>query len=274
MPTKPSVAIIILHFGKWQTTKECLDSLTKITYPNFKAYLVNNSLEIIPNHKIIYQKITPKKNLGYAGGNNFAVQKARMKNFDYYLFLNNDTIVEKDFLDKLIDNLPEKNCLTGPVLEHIVKNKTYYDYGGRINWQKAQATHFNKLNYKNGNPIQRDFVSGCCLLISRKIIEQIGGFREDYFLYLEDVELCVRAAKNNFKTYLIPNAKIFHKGSLSSTEFTKIFYSLKNSLKFAWRYCPLKYKPTAIMFNIIFYPTLFISWRLKFLKNKFKQNKL
>jgi GT2 family glycosyltransferase len=259
------IAIIILHYGDYKFTQICLDSLVKVKSPNFKVYLLNNDYKNpIPKHHIVTKQFTPKKNLGFAQGNNYVIRRIESQNFDYYLFLNNDTKVDPDFLNNLINNLPEKNCIAGPIIKHSVKQKTFYDFGGKINWQKCQPKHINKtLVASSQKAIQRDFVSGCCLLISSKIIDQLGGFRKDYYLYLEDVELCLRAAKNNFKTYLIPSSQIFHYGSKSSTETKKILYSLRNSLKLTWQYCPNKYKLTASLFNLVFYPSLLIRWKLK-----------
>lgn len=304
---KHNITIIILHYNHWQTTANCLDSVSKITHSNFnyKVILINNSLKKIPSHLVhefnrkVDLLLTPDKNLGFADGNNFAIANSAKFNPDYYLFLNNDTIVESDFLEKLLANLPKKNCLAGPILEHKVKNKTYYDYGGFINWEKTQAKHINLTKnplFQEGQRIPdcksriagvcdkassnafpskstqtpqiRDFVSGCCLLVSRKIIDIIGGFRSDYFLYLEDVELCLRATKHNFPTYIIPSSKIFHLGSQSSREFTKIFYSLKNSLKLISEYTPAKYQLSSYLFNLFFYPSIFLLWQLKKLKHK------
>ena len=265
---KPNITIIILHFSKWRITKNCLDSLSKISHPNFnyQVILINNSLKNIHSHPLVSLSINPQKNLGFAAGNNLGIEKSQTFKPDYFLFLNNDTIVEPDFLKNLIRDLPQTHALAGPILEHLVNQKTFYDYGGFIDWPKTQAKHCNKANYKKGSPQLRDFVSGCCLLISSHIIKQIGGFKSKYFLYLEDVELCLRAKKNQYPTYIIPSAKIHHLGSQSSTEFKKIFYSLRNSLYLISDYAPKKYKLSSYLFNLSFYPAILISWQLKRLK--------
>jgi len=129
-----------------------------------------------------------------------------------------------------------------------------------------------KKNNKTTNtqtPIPRDFISGCCMLIPLEIINQIGLLREDYFMYLEDVEFCLRASKNGFKTYINPKAQIFHKGSQSSTEWTKIKYSWINSLKLTNEYIHGINKITALVFNFFFYPGILIIWKIKAIKRKF-----
>lgn len=268
---KPVVAIIILHFGKCKITQQCLNSLKnlKTNCHIHKVILINNTNCNIKRHCKINKTKQNQINKGFAQGNNVGIEQSQEFNPDYYLFLNNDTIVEPSFLDNLIINLPEKNCLAGPIIEHKIKNKTYFDNGGYINYKIGQARHFNKKNYDSKQKIEkRDFVSGCCLLVSKNIIDKIGGFRKDYFLYLEDVELCLRAQKNNFQTYIIPQSKIFHLGSQSSSDLIKIFYSWRNSFKLVWEYIPLKFKLQALIFNFIFYPLLFLHWQLKNFKNR------
>jgi GT2 family glycosyltransferase len=272
---KNNVTAIILHFGSWNITKDCLDSLSKINTKNINlsVFLVDNSTsknaQINP---IITQTISPSKNLGFAAGNNLAIKISKTLKPNYYLFLNNDTIVEPHFLQNLINNLPQKDCIAGPVIEHKVNGKTFYDYGGSINWQKTQPKHTNLTTHTpTQKPIQRNFISGCCMLVSKNIIDNIGTFRQDYFMYLEDVELCLRAKKYQFQTYLIPQSKIFHKGSQSSTEFTKIFYSWKNSLKLTLEYTPKKYLASSFFFNFLFYPALYLRWQAMHLYHFLKQ---
>lgn len=277
MTKKPLVGIIILHFGKLEVTKDCLDSLIKIDDKafNYKVIVIDNSLnkniqQIIKRHAAVDKILIPEKNLGFAGGNNLGIKQCIEWNCDYILFLNNDTVVESHFLKALIKVISNSNFdIAGPVIEHQFRKKTYYDHGGVINWKKGQPGHINKTTYStNQNLIQRDFVSGCCMLVSRKLINKIGGFNESYFLYLEDVELCLRAQKQGFKVALVPSSKIFHKGSQSSTELTKILYSWRNSLKLSLNYVPNQFKLTAILFNLVFYPALYLRWQLGHFKRK------
>jgi len=104
----PLVYIVILNWNQYDDTKECLDSLPKINYPNYRVVLVDNGSHDksgerlkseFPQHVFIFSE----KNLGFAEGNNVGIQKAlEDKNCDYIFCLNNDTIVEPNFLDELI----------------------------------------------------------------------------------------------------------------------------------------------------------------------------
>jgi GT2 family glycosyltransferase len=268
---KSVIGVIILHFGRWKLTQECLESLEKLRSKNFilKVVVVDNSNDLLVQDKLQKFKIVTKtliteENLGFAGGNNLGIKQCQKWDCDYYLFLNNDTIVRPDFLENLLSTPCPNPSIRGPVIEHKVKDRAYYDYGGIINWRKGQPYHVNKQSYSTKNEyISRDFVSGCCMLIPKEIVSQIGGFNQSYFLYLEDVELCLRAKQHGFSSYLIPSSKIFHKGSQSASEFTKILYSWRNSIKLTFRYVPTHNKLLALLFNAFFYPALFTQWQLK-----------
>lgn len=264
------IAIIILHFGNPHITFACLEALNKIKKENIsvKVFVLDNQGSI--NRHSNYKNTTflPfKKNHGFAMGNNYVVDKIKNENFDYYLFLNNDTVVYPNFLISLIKLLQKYTNvgICGPVIEHQVAGKTYYDYGGVINWQKTQAKHINKNILKTKEKlIYRDFVSGCCMLVRAHLFRQLNGFNDKYFMYLEDVDLCVRAKKLGYKIAVVPNAVIYHLGSKSATENFKIKQSLVNSMRFVAAHTPAKSKPFSYLFNLFFYPLLWLKWKLKF----------
>jgi len=262
-------AIIILHFGDPKITNKCLESLAKINKNKLKVdiYVLDNQGTINRHSNSNNISILPFiKNYGFAAGNNFVINKIKNNNYDYYLFLNNDTVVYSDLLIQLTKVIEsgEKIGICGPVIEHQVKNKTLYDYGGLINWQKTQPKHINKEMYESSiNYLERDFVSGCCMLIKTQLFHQSNGFNEKYFMYLEDVDLCVRVAKLDYKIVNVPKARIFHLGSKSASENFKIKQSLINSLRFIIAHTPAKYKLSSFIFNMFFYPSLWLRWKLK-----------
>ncbi len=268
------IAIIILHFGDPEITLDCLKSLTNVKTQNtVDIYIKDNQGTFnavkIPKHCSV---IPYSKNLGFAGGNNEVVKKIRSLPYDYYLFLNNDTTVYSNFLDYLISaiNADEMVGISGPVIEHSVNGKTYYDYGGDINWIKTQPKHVNYTEY-NAIPdhIIRDFVSGCCLCIKSSLFHQLDGFDESYFMYLEDVDLCVRAKKSGYTVICAPKARIYHLGSKSASENFKIKQSLINSIRFTLTHTPFRYKPISLLFNLVFYPSLWVRWKTKKANNRF-----
>lgn len=270
------IFILILNYQRPKETIECLHSIVKFSNCQiFKLSIIlidngsqDESVELIrkkfPHLKIIENK----KNLGFAGGNNVGIKYALRKSADFILLLNNDTEVYSDFLIQLIKVMrKDKNVgIAGPVIEHKVKNKTFYDYGGKINFKLARAYHINKRTYQKTKPIERDFVSGCCMLIKKEVFEKVGFLDERYFLYLEDVDFCVRVKKVGYKIWMVPAVKIFHYGGVSGDDWIKILYSFRNSILFTMKWVPFLYKPIALIYNLIFYPYLAVDWNLKRLK--------
>src|SRR3989339_346256 len=118
---KPLVYILILNWNGKEDTLECLSSLKKIDYPNYKTIVIDNgstddSVKIINKKYPKIKIIENKKNLGYAEGNNVGIRYALKNKADYVLILNNDTIVDKKFLTELVKvgESNEKVGIVGP----------------------------------------------------------------------------------------------------------------------------------------------------------------
>lgn len=112
---QPSVAIIIVNYNGIEDTIECVKSLNKINYDNYKIFVIENGSSKKPTkEQIDYLKgqtvyIESAENLGFSGGNNIGIRKAIENEFDYVLLLNNDTTVEPDFLSILIGVATKKD---------------------------------------------------------------------------------------------------------------------------------------------------------------------
>ena len=271
---QPKVSIIILNWNGWSDTMECLESLNRLDYSNFEIILIDNgSKEKPPLVNVQFLKLSifqvfNEENLGFAGGNNQGINIALERGADYILLLNNDTTVEPDFLKKLIAVAKEnKNYgILGPVINYYDEPDKIWFAGGQLNWLKTRGTHItdmNKIYSSSGISQQRDeveksdfeessrlaslrsnsilevdYITGCCLLIKKEVIEKIGLLAEEYFLYYEDTDWCQRARRAGYLCGLAGEAKIFHKQSRSAQEFSYpyIYYHSRNGLIFASRF--------------------------------------
>lgn len=245
--SSPKVSIIILNWNGWKDTIDCLESLEKINYPNCEIIVVDNgstdgSLERIKNHesRIKFKIVENKENLGFSGGNNVGIKYAMESRADYVLLLNNDTLVEPDFLSELvkIGESDKKIGLVGPKIYFYPPDKPARAWfcGGKINWLKTRGSHLKCGSPEESeSPKISDYLTGCCLLIKREVIEKIGGLGEEYFLYYEDTDYCLRARKLGWQCVYAPNAVIWHKVSQSSKEFSPsyIYYHTRNGLMLA-----------------------------------------
>jgi len=254
----PKVSIIILNWNGWQDTLECLDSLAKIDYPNYEIIVVDNGSidESLAKLKVQNEKlkianqnfkiIENKENLGFAGGNNVGIKYALKNGADYILLLNNDTLVEPDFLSELvkIGENDKKIGLIGPKIYFYLSDKPprVWFAGGKINWLKTRGSHLKygqaDEEYKILGSLSHqktDYLTGCCLLIKVEVIEKIGVLSEDYFLYYEDTDYCLRAQESGWQCVYAPYAAIWHKISQSSKELSPayIYYHARNGLMLA-----------------------------------------
>src|SRR3989338_7134224 len=243
------VSIIILHYKNVQDTFDCLRSIGKQIFNNdyIEVILVDNDEKSSLNDHIselekLLKKITiltPTNNLGFAKGINLGLKKAlEDKKTDYFLILNNDTVLPGDTLIKLIANDAD---IVSPVLKFKnAKGEWVYDYGGKINWWTGRTTHVesaNKpINQLTNNPISYDldYVSGCCMMVKRKVLETIGLLDERFFFYFEDVDFCLQAGKKGFKIGVDIDTVICHKLGSSIGRWSKraIMYNLISNFKF------------------------------------------
>lgn len=241
------VYIITLNWNNEEDTIECIRSLEKISYKNYKIIVVDNGSEEESVLKIKKQYseiciINNKKNLGFAGGNNIGIKYAINSEADYVLLINNDTTVEENFLSELIDvgESDKKIGVLGSKICYYNEPKIIWSAGGNVNWLKNKGVHIglNKIDKGQYDKIKEaDYLTGCCLLIKREVIEKIGALSEDYFLYYEDTDFALRAKSAGYKSVYVPSAKIYHKVSRSTKPGSSsyIYYHTRNGLVMAKR---------------------------------------
>ncbi|WP_438448538.1 glycosyltransferase family 2 protein [Gorillibacterium sp. sgz5001074] len=229
---QPLVGVILLNYNGYKDTVECLKSLKHLKYSNTMIYVVDNCspdgsgdqlsvfLESFESDlKIKFMAL--KKNIGFSGGNNVAIKDAISEGAEYVWLLNNDTIVEEDTLNFLVEAARRDDRIG------IVGSKIYY-YGGSLIWFAGGKV--NKLgmishvgSYRDdtsrelySHPEETGYVTGCSLLARVKMIQEIGLLDEDFFLYYEDTEWNMRARKRGWKIQYEPRSVLWHKVSAST----------------------------------------------------------
>jgi hypothetical protein len=220
----PLVYIITINWNGIDDTIECLDSLKGITYPNCKIIVVdngskNNQAEKIKEKFRNIELIKNKKNEGFVIANNQGIKLALKNDADYILLLNNDTIIKNDFLNILIE-YAEKDNNVGILSPKII----YYDsemiwsMGGRISYLTGISIMIGKTKKPEqyNKIIEPDFLTGCAMLIKRKVFDKIGLLDPIYFAYYEDVDFSFKARKAGYTIKVIPESIIWHKKSASA----------------------------------------------------------
>jgi len=249
----PKVSIVILHFDNIRILTECLKSCQNIAYPNYEIIIVQNGLKSKLNlnsmrriSERVSEIISLPENIGYARANNRGIKKALEHEADYVLLLNDDTVVSVPFLNVLIKEA-EKSLdagMLGPGIYYFDEPEKIWFAGAFFDWKTAMistsiAEQFNKT--KAGEPFESDYITGCALLVKRKVIENIGLLDERFFLYWEDVDWGLRAKKIGYKNIIVPNAHIWHKVSVSiggPASSLKAYHKTRSHLFFAKMHTP------------------------------------
>jgi len=240
--TCPLVAIIILNVNQKENTLKCLESICLIDYSAFEIVVVDNGstdasaeafTDAFPDAHIIKNQ----ENMGCAGGRNIGIEYAT-KNFPYHylLFLDNDTVVEKDFLTELVRGIqsdqtagianPKVYFLSRPgVIQYAGSSKMNF-YTGicscKASGQKDRG-QFNRRKYSR-------LAIGTCLLARKDVISKIKGFDKIFDPYgMEDRDLSLRVSKEGYKILYVPTAVIHHKDSKtpSGGKYDATYTSLK-----------------------------------------------
>ena len=278
------IVISLINFNGKKNTLECLESLkilkkedlklTIIVIDNASAEPLSLSSGFVGDIPLVV--IRNEKNLGFSGGHNVGIKYGLENGADYILTLNNDTFVDKNFLEELV-SVAQKDKRVG-----IVVPKIYFAPGfefhkdrysktelGKILWYAGgQMDWGNVLGHNRGVDLvdkgqfdrieKSGIATGCCMLIKKEIFEKIGLFDEKYFLYYEDADLSMRVKKIGYEIIYVPKAIIWHKNAGSaggSGSVLQDYYIARNRLLFGMLYAPFRSKLALIKesLSLLFY---------------------
>ena len=256
----PKVFVVVLAWNYYNHTKRCLESLRTVEYDNLNVLVVDNNSSDKTSENIKkdfpeFNILTLSKNLKFSGGNNEGVNHLNPEKEDFIIFLNNDTIVSKNFVKKLINPLLEdkKAIISTPkILYSSNINKIWYA-GGVVNLWFGIIKHIGIRDFdgpKYSFKTKTDYASGCCFCIKFDDFRKLY-FDNDFSMYCEDVDLSLRARKMNRFILYVPDSVILHNVSqtLGEHSFNKNFKKLKGQLKLFWRHA----SPFQLIFIFIFW---------------------
>lgn len=250
MAENPLVSVIILNFNGAELLEECISSVEKTSYAPCEIMVVDNNstddslklLESFPKVKVIRNR----ENYGYAEGNNIGISRSEGK---YFVTLNNDVTVEPDWLDKPVALL-EKYLQIGAIScrQMSYTNKERID--GLFHFFQPDLTliPLGEGCSPDDDPYFRMTgrvfsVNGGSAVIRRKMFDDVGGFDRRFFAYLDEVDLCMRAFLHGWWSIYVPEAVVYHKGSVSfkKTGVRKYYYRERNRLWFLYKYFPISF---------------------------------
>lgn len=224
---RDKVFILVLNYNGYKDTIECVDSLLNISYENFKIIIIDNKSSDDSLLELKKQKwgemveiLELDKNYGYAAGNNKGIEYALINGAEYICVLNNDVIVEKDFLSNLVNKYKKNNniAVIGPAICEYNDSEIIQSTGAFINLKKGQVPPINngiKIEEIGEKDISCDYIGGACMLFNKNIIEKFGFIPENYFLFFEETEWCYKIKKSGMNIICSTDSIIYHKGSIS-----------------------------------------------------------
>jgi GT2 family glycosyltransferase len=241
----PLVSIITINYDHPEVTAQMLDSLRLITYPSIEIFVVDNASpnddpSILTKNYPEIKFIQATENLGFAGGNNLAINLAKGK---YVLLLNNDTEVTPGFLEPLVAKLESDSSIgaVSPKIKfHHTPDLLQFTVITPINriTGRSKGLGFGVIDKGQWEfDAETAYAHGAAMMVPMNVIKKVGLMADIYFLYYEELDWCLRIRNAGYKIFYIHNSLIYHKESISTGKAspTKTYYMNRSRLIFMRR---------------------------------------
>jgi O-antigen biosynthesis protein len=242
----PKISIIIVTFNNWGYTKQCLESIFMHTnYPNLEIIIIDNSssdettYELAkinhPNLKVHYSST----NLGFAMANSLGCSMSSGK---YIVLLNNDTIVQEEWLERLLTPLIENDSLgiVGPMSNNVGNDQMldHFIEDPRYGADKVWLANF--YSFYHGRLRFTELLGFFCVAMKREVFENVGQLDSGYQVGMfEDDDYCERVLNAGYQLAIVEDAFVYHHGSASfkklpQSEYNRIFETNKRYFENKW----------------------------------------
>jgi GT2 family glycosyltransferase len=241
----PTVWIVVLNWNRPQDTVQCISSLQQVEYPACRILVIDNgstddSVELfraLPGIELLVHD----RNLGFAAGNNGGIQYALAHGAEYVLLLNNDTTVSPSLISKLVDvaEADRQIGIVGPVIYYADRPEEVWFAGMRFRHSLYVVRRGLHLASSPGSVEDVDFVSGCGMLVRSETWRRVGLFDPRFFMYYEDLDLCIRAKKAGYRVVCATGAEMWHALSASTggpDSPLKQYYQVKSTFLFCQKH--------------------------------------
>ncbi len=236
-------SVVTVNYRSWPYTLRCIDSLYRTGYEDFEVVVVDNDQGAVPEIPPPVRLIRNPENVGFARACN---QGILTSNGEYVVFINPDTLVEEDFFENL-RRFFDENLRAGVAGPRIVDAEGNLQLSARkelsfVSGFLGRTSLLTRLFPKNplvrrlfptaerlAGPTAVDWVSGACMVIRRRTLEEIGSMDERFFMYFEDADLCRRAREAGWLVYYLPQVEVLHHTGASSRSKPRAVWNLHKS---------------------------------------------
>lgn len=263
-----NLSIIIINWNSSIYLRECIRSIYRsLSGISFEIIVVDNASydgcgEMLASEFPDVAFIQSNRNLGFSRGNNLAAKRARG---EFMLFLNPDTKIDNGALNRLyeaISLMPHVGVAGARLLNGDGSLQTScIQTFPTVSNQLLDADYLRKLFprasiwgtallFSATGPVEVEGISGACLMTRSGVFREVGGFSQDYFMYYEDMDYCLRVNQAGMKNLFVPNAVVVHYGGKSGSGSYSRFATVM-MVESAWRFL-LKFRGPhhAIFFRI------------------------
>ena len=249
MPANRDLAVVIVSYNTRGLLRACLRSVVADASLDTEVWVVDNassdgSAEMVRTEFPEACVLAMDRNLGFAGGNNAALRsmgfgvegsdKALPGIADYVLFLNPDTEVQEDALSRMLDFLRanprvgvvgaalvypdggfQHSAFRFPTLPQVWFD--FFAWPGRFIDSPVNGRYPRSL-YVAGDPFPVDHPLGAAMMSRAEVIRQVGLMDEDFFMYAEEIDWCMRVKRGGWDVYCVPSARIVHHSGASTRQ--------------------------------------------------------
>jgi len=238
------VSVVVLNYNGRHLLEKFLPSVVKFT-PGAHVIVADNgstddSVEVLRRTFPTVEIILIPTNLGFCGGYNFAMRQVRST---YAVLLNSDVEVTQGWADPVLTLLDEHHDVAAAqpkILSH--RERTHFEYAGAgggfidaLGYPFCRGRIFDLVEsdtgqYDDTRPIF--WATGACMFIRTELFHKLGGFDEDFFAHMEEIDLCWKLKRMGFKVYYVGQSTVYHVGgaTLAQGSSRKVYYNFRNGM--------------------------------------------
>lgn len=222
------LGVVLVNYNGIEYNETCINSIRASDWQgDIQIFVVDNdSMDGSPTRLLKcygseqwFHLIHMGRNAGFAGANNVGLRKAVEEGCNFLMLLNNDTCIEKDMIRELVECVEEKSCIVAPKIYYWDQRDVIWSAGGFLSpiIRKPRSFGENEKDTEIFNQKKEcNYLNGCCMLFSAQTFHRMGNMDEDFFLYYEDTEYCMRAVEKGVQLFYCPKAKMYHRVSAST----------------------------------------------------------